>query len=272
MSETPRVSVILRTRNRPWYLRQALEGLADQTYRSFEALVINDGGDDVSSLLADFEGRVPIRYFHHDPGRGRCAAANRGLAEARGELIAYLDDDDRYLPEHLETLAAAFDDDDVHVAYTNAWDVRHSPRTDGEGYDEVSREVKLAYPFSRGRFFMHSFIHLVTFMHRKACIEPVGGFDESLEVLEDLDLYLRLAQVWDFHHLDRTTAEYRIRDDRSNAVTALTEAFLETRRQLMTKYIHMVLPELIAYTEHKDHIVQSLLERVEAIEAKLADR
>lgn len=265
----PVVSIVLRTRNRPTYLEGALEGLAAQTFRDFEALVINDGGCDVADLLATFDGRVPYRYFDHQPGRGRCAAANRGLQEARGEFIAYLDDDDLYYPEHLETLVRAARETDAVVVYTDAHEVIHAAREDG-GYEEVSRAVKLSHDFSRARFFLQSYIHLVTFMHRRSCTEAVGGFDEELDVLEDLDLYFRLSQAYDFHHVRQTTAEYRIRDDQSNAITSLTKEFIDTRQMLMVKYTHLVLPEIVRYTEHKDGIVARLMERVESLEQRLA--
>jgi glycosyltransferase involved in cell wall biosynthesis len=268
---TPKVSVILRTRNRPDYLEQALEGLAGQTLHDFEALVINDGGEDVADLLATFEGRVEVRYFHHQPGRGRCAAANRGLAEARGLFIAYLDDDDLYHPDHLETLVQALESGPADVAYANAYEVIQTPAPDGSGYVDVSREVKLDHDFSRVRFFLHSYIHLVTLMHRASCIQRVGRFDESLDVLEDLDLYFRLSQQYDFVHVPRITAEYRIRDDATNAVTALTLEFQETRRRIYLKYNHLILPELIKYTEHKDGIVTRLMERVDDLERRLGE-
>ena len=271
MTSQPLVSVVLRTRNRPWYLRQAMEGLASQTLRDFEALVINDGGKDVSEIVAAFEGRVPCRYFHHRPGRGRCAAANRGLAEATGKYIAYLDDDDMYFPDHLEALVTCLEEQDAAVAYSNAYEVIHTPVPSTEEYEEVSREVKLDFDFNRGRFFIQSYIHIVTLMHAKKCTEKVGGFDEWLDVLEDLDLYFRLSQKYDFIHIPRITAEYRIRDDESNAVTALIPEFQKTQRELYSKYVHMIVPEIFKYTRHKDGIVTDLMQRVEALERRLKE-
>lgn len=266
----PAVSVLLRTRNRPWYLRQALEGLAAQTLRDFEALVINDGGEDVADLLAEFEGLVEIRYFHHQPGRGRCAALNRGLDEARGTYVAYLDDDDLYHPTHLETLVATLEREGADVAYSNADEVTHARRADAEGYTEVARSLKLDHDFNRARFFLESYIHLVTLVHRRACVERVGGFDEGIEVLEDLDFYFRLAQAYDFVHVRATTAEYRIRDDESNAVTSMSREFEETRRCIFEKHTHMILPEIFKYTEHKDAIVGELKRQVADLEQRLA--
>ena len=129
--------------------------------------------------------------------------------------------------------------------------------------------MKVAHDFNRGRFFLQSYIRLVTFMHEKRLTDKVGGFDETLPVLEDLDLYFRLAQDYDFVHVPRTTAEYRIREDETNAVTALTAEFQECRQRICLKYVHMIFPELIKFTAHKDGIVESLLERVATLEARL---
>jgi glycosyltransferase involved in cell wall biosynthesis len=249
-----------------------MEGLAGQTFKDFEVLVINDGGEDVAELLRGFEDRTVYRYFRHEPpGRGRCAAANRGLVEARGELIAYLDDDDLYYPEHLAVLVESIEKENAEVAYTNAYEVIHTPSGDGRTYREVSRELKLDYDFDPARFFLHSYIHLVTVMHRKRCIDVVGGFDESLDVLEDLELYFRLAQDYEFVHIPKITAEYRIRDDQTNAVTAMTQEFQETRRKIYVKHTHLVVPEIIKYATHKDGIVSDLLRRVEALEKRVGE-
>src|SRR5205085_178094 len=78
-----------------------------QTYRDFEIVVVNDCGTDVQDVVHEVaarEGGGRISYVSHAVNRGLAAARNSGLGVARGKYIAYLDDDDRFYPEHLETL------------------------------------------------------------------------------------------------------------------------------------------------------------------------
>jgi glycosyltransferase involved in cell wall biosynthesis len=267
----PLFSVIVRTKDRPAFLREALGGLRDQRLRDFEAVVVNDGAD-VADVIREFQGVVPIRYFHGDFPHGRCAAANKGIGESRGKYLAWLDDDDLYYPDHLETLAEVLERGDHGAAYTDAWCVwqRRVPGT--EVYEVARKEVRLSYDFDRTRFFQEGFLHLVTFAHRRECTERLGGFDESLPVLEDLDFFFRLAQDYDFLHVKKVTGEYRIRDDGTNAVTSMRKEFEETRRLLVSKYFHMLLPELIKYITQKDWLVEDLMRRVQLLEQRLAER
>ena len=105
MGEERVVSVIVRTRNRPQLLKEALDSLARQTYPLIEVVVVNDGGEDVSPVLEQYSRRFyGLKYVHLDRNTGRASAANAGLKEATGDLIAFLDDDDLLLEKHFEIL------------------------------------------------------------------------------------------------------------------------------------------------------------------------
>lgn len=100
-TRTPTVSVIVPTYNRPDRLRTALASLGAQTYQDFEIIVVNDAGCEVGSVIDACADRHRIMTITHDRNRGLAAARNSGLRAAKGTYIAYLDDDDRYLPHHL---------------------------------------------------------------------------------------------------------------------------------------------------------------------------
>lgn len=105
MRITPTVSVVLATYNRSAYLREAIASVLAQTFQAFELIVVDDGsGDDTAAVVAGFDD-ARIRYTYQE-NAGQSAALNRGLALARGEFIAFLDDDDRYLPHNLATQVA----------------------------------------------------------------------------------------------------------------------------------------------------------------------
>jgi glycosyltransferase involved in cell wall biosynthesis len=108
LSTEPLVSVVIPTRDRAWLLPRAIESVREQSYTRWELLVCDDGSrDDTASVVTSFEdARV-----RHLPGEaaGAAAARNRGLDAVRGELIAYLDDDNRMHPEWLRSVVWAFE-------------------------------------------------------------------------------------------------------------------------------------------------------------------
>src|SRR5690349_15888802 len=98
----PLVSVIIPLYNKAPYLRRALESIASQTFADFEAIVVDDGSTDGSERIAA-EFADPRFRVLRQPNRGPGSARNLGIAEARGELLAFLDADDEWLPDFLET-------------------------------------------------------------------------------------------------------------------------------------------------------------------------
>ena len=117
----PAVSIIVPTYNRPDTLRMALNSIAAQTYNNCEAVVINDAGKDVSAIVNSFKGRLAITYLVHPENKGVAASRNTGINAAIGKYIGYLDDDDIYYPDHIETLVDFLENNDYKVAYTDAY-------------------------------------------------------------------------------------------------------------------------------------------------------
>lgn len=265
---TPLVSVVLRTRNRPDFLVGALEGLAAQEFRDFETVVVNDGGEDVAEAIEPLREAARVQYVNLPENVGRCAAGNRGIDAARGKYISWHDDDDLYYPNHLGTLMELLEQGEYQAAYTDANEVKQRLAPDGT-YETVSKQVVLSNDFHPVRFFQHCPFHLVSFCHRKSCVERLGGFDETLDVLEDWDLFFRLAQDYTFKHIPVTTAEYRIRDDGTQAITTMREEFARTREQLFNKYFHTMIPSFVEMYFEQQEGMAAMRARVDALESEI---
>ena len=229
----PKVSVILPTYNRPDRLTEALQSVLRQTCQDFEIVVVNDGGTDVGATVAALnDGR--IMYVQHDRNRGLAASRNTGLTAASGTYIAYLDDDDRYLPNHLETLVSVLDQGEYKVAYTDAWRVHE--QVEDNRHIEIGRDVPYSYDFNAAHLLVSNYFPVLCMMHRRDCLEQVGRFDESLYAHEDWDLWIRMATVFPFKHVPCTTAEFSWRTDGSSMTSATQETYWRTTEIIYRKY------------------------------------
>ena len=234
----PMVSVIVPTYNRPERLRAALESINRQQYQDFEVIVVNDGTIPVESIVAEMNLVGRITLVNHDRNRGLAASRNTGLRLAKGTYIAYLDDDDRLLPDHFATLVTFLERGTHQVAYTDAWRIVEQ---EVEGVlTEVGRDRPYSYEFDPHRLLVANYIPVLCLMHRRSCLDEVGLFDESLFVHEDWDLWIRLATRNPFAHLAQTTAEFTWRTDGSSMTSRDQDAFYRTTDIIYRKYFPYV--------------------------------
>ena len=202
----PLVSVVVATYNRPETLPDCLRSILNQTYANIEVIVVNDAGIDVKEIIDPLNHKGYILYTAHSKNRGIAAARNTGIGMARGKYIAYLDDDDIYYPEHIETLVGTLESGDYKVAYTDA--NRGHQRTLNGRQVVTRRDVPYSSEFDYDRILVQNFIPTLCILHEKSCLEDTGRFDESLPVLEDWDLWIRLSRKYPFRHVRKITCEF----------------------------------------------------------------
>ncbi len=208
----PSVSIVLATCDRPQLLRDALAGIAAQTRRPLEVRIADDGevpAHGAADALLDLEVTV-LPMTARQPGAARNAAA----AGARGELLAFLDDDDRWEPDHLALLTTAFADEAVEFAFTDWAAVREELAADGTRRELERVAVALDWDAERMRRDDH--IPPSTWAVRRALFERLGGFDERFRFSEDWDLLLRAEALTTPRRVPVSTVEVRLRP-RGNA-------------------------------------------------------
>jgi len=205
----PSISVIIPTYNRAALLPRSIESILAQTFQDFEIVVADDGStDDTGSVLASYGDRLRVVPCEH---RGVAAARNAAVAAARGTYVAFHDSDDvawenRLAVQH-EHLAprshlgalmcnGAFGEDHAHP-----WiDRRLARRLEAKG-------VGLSDVFE------HSLALMQAMLFRRTALVQVGGFDESLRLLSDLDFVLRFALRWPIGFVDVSVFTYLQRND-----------------------------------------------------------
>jgi hypothetical protein len=207
----PLVSVVIPTRDRPRLLRDALESVARQSYRNWQAIVVNDGGTEVASVVRSLAPQAAARTTVLETGspQGTARARNRAIEAARGAILAFLDDDDLFLPDHLATLVEAMVPSGAPVAYTESEAVEE--RIEEGRRVVVRRGTARQYRYSRALLLVRNMIATANWGMRRECFERWGGFDDSLACAEDWDLLLRFSEKTPFLLLARTTTEIRVR-------------------------------------------------------------
>jgi glycosyltransferase involved in cell wall biosynthesis len=203
----PAVSVIIPAHGRVELLVAALDSVAAQTFRDYEVLVVDDGSQPPLAPVVESHPARPrvLRQQHAGPA----AARNHGLREARGEIIAFLDSDDLWLPEKLGRFVLALRADSHHPIY-------HGPMI---AVDLAGREIPgRTKPREGGRITQRLFESCIVDVPTVACfkriLDTAGGFDESLPVCEDYDLWLRLSIEHEFGYIPEPLALRRLHDRR----------------------------------------------------------
>ncbi len=186
---SPRISIVIATRDRRQLLARALASVAAQSFRDFEIVVVDDGSTDGTGdwLRAHHPA---VRLVAAAASRGAAAARNSGVARARGAIVAFLDDDDAWQPAYLEAQAG-------HLARhpEAALSATRHVGVDGAGRVSCPHAPPLfADRDASVRLLAECPIHTLSQVAcRRAVFERVGPFDESLAVVHDLDWYVRLA-------------------------------------------------------------------------------
>jgi glycosyltransferase involved in cell wall biosynthesis len=203
-----KVSVVIPTYNHARFLEQAIESVLAQTFPAHEVIVVDDGStDSTPGVLARYENRIRVV---RQQNQGVAAARNHGARLSTGELLAFLDADDVWLPGKLEQQTARFMGEPelglVHCGYVeiNAQGEQFDRHLNGlEGW--VATEMLL---FRRAVILGGGSGVLI----RRDAFEQTGGFDERLSTSADWDLYVRIAQEWKVGFVPEALLQYRVHD------------------------------------------------------------
>ena len=205
------VSVIIPTHNRADFLRSAITSVLKQTFQDFELIVVDDfSGDHTSEVVRSFIDRN-IRYIQHTAKKGGAAARNTGIRSAQGKYIAFLDDDDEWLPEKLKH----------QVELLN----HSSPETGGVytafiQIDKVSGDIIYQKTAQKSGNLLHALRQkncigsTSSVLLRRECFSKVGLFDENLRSLQDYDLWVRIAREFEFVSIDKPLLIYHVHHSR----------------------------------------------------------
>ncbi len=203
--QNPKVSVIIPVYNAESFIEETLESALAQTYKNIEIIVVNDGSTDGS--YKKIKPYLPSIKYISQENKGVSSARNNGIRQSKGELIAFLDSDDVWVPEKLQIQVEYLNENKntafVHsnIKYINESSQLISPETDfvpgisGMCFRELFEGNKIATS---------------TVVIRKDCLERVGYFTENITFAEDYELWLKMAKHFPIGYLDQPLLRYRV--------------------------------------------------------------
>jgi GT2 family glycosyltransferase len=218
----PLVSVVVPSHNRSSLLKRTLRAILAQQVADFEVIVVDDGStDDTQAIVASCSPRVVV--IRNEKSFGVSAARNRGIAAARGEWIAFCDDDDLWSPHKLIRQLIAAEKAGAEWAYAGDVNVDERVRILGGGPPPEPQAVMAQLPRSNPLASGGSNV-----LVRAEVLAAVGGFDTALRRTEDWDLWIRIARRGPPACVREPLVAYRFHD--GNVVTNPSEMVAEARR------------------------------------------
>lgn len=230
--DVPLVSVLVRSMDRPT-LSDALDSIALQTYSNIEVVLVNAKGLEHREI-EPWCGRFPLRMIGSKQQLPRSRAANRGLDEAHGEYLIFLDDDDWFEADHIQKLVDAIQQHpEFKVVYTGVKCV------DGRG-ELLDRKFDL--PFDALQILAGNSIPIHAVLFSRDLLELGCRLDESLDLYEDWDFWIQLSRHGDFLKVDGLSAVYRITQQSGFGVNA-DPAVANAARSILHKKVFARLGE-----------------------------
>ena len=191
---SPFVTVVTPTFNRDQLIGRAIKSVMNQTYRNWELIIIDDGStDNTYNVVQEYIKKDQRIHYFYQNNQGQSVARNNGIFQSKGDLIAFLDSDNYWLPDKLSE----------QIKYWNQYPDYDIVYSDGYVIDEHDNRIprKLPRRFSGNilpQLLQKNFVSNNTALAKKGCFLEMGGFDEELTICEDFDLWLRFATRYRF--------------------------------------------------------------------------
>ena len=240
----PKVSVIIPTCNRAKLVERAIKSVLDQTYRDFEILVSDDGSaDDTSQVVVGFSDKR-IRFRPYNNNNGVAVLRNHAVKNSNGKYIAFLDDDDEWLPSKLEKQIRLLEGspDKLGAIYTGVTSLDDRP----------GRILEIKIPQHRGNILqdllLNNFITTSSIIVKKHCFDEVGLFDTEYLSASDNDMWIRIAEKFEFDYVGEPLVNYyntpiSISRDNIKAIKGL--------ERLMTKHYQLFSLNNRVFSNHR---------------------
>jgi glycosyltransferase involved in cell wall biosynthesis len=198
-NSNPAISVIIPTYNRSHLIGKSIQSVLNQTYSNFELIVVDDGSTDGTGEVVKAINDKRLKYILCNKNIGAAAARNVGIRLAKGDFIAFQDDDDEWLPKKLEKQIEIIEKSspEVGVVYTALCRKKGNKNIYIPSKSKKTKKGNIHKSLLEGNF-----VSTQTIFVRRDCFEIAGMFDENLPRLQDWELVIRLSKYYLFELID----------------------------------------------------------------------
>ncbi|MCX6666554.1 MAG: glycosyltransferase family A protein [Euryarchaeota archaeon] len=229
-----KISVIIPTYNREKLLKETVDSILRQTFQDFELIIVDNFSVDNTENIVYLFHDDRIRYYKHQNNGIIAVNRNFGIKKARGEFIAFCDDDDLWLPQKLEKQLLEFErDGKIGLVCTNGFSFNEHGKTESLGKSS-SRY------FTLNNLLIENTIACSSVMVKKSVLTDVGIFDESREIFtgEDYELWLRVAKRYRIKYLGTPLFKYRIHTGALQKTYVTGKITFELYKEIFVKLLH----------------------------------
>lgn len=237
--DIPKISIITPSFNQGAFIEETIQSVISQSYPNIEYIIIDGKStDNTMELLKKYENRL---FWISEPDTGQTNAINKGVRLAKGEIIAYINSDDLYLPCTLEKVVHFFQENpEVAALYGNIIHI-----------DKDSNELERYKPgkLNPKRILLENFyLPQPTLFFKRKVLEKIGFFDESMDVAMDFDYWVRISQFFQLGYLDDFLASARLYPETKSASRQLK--YFDESMRILEKYLQQN-PEASSHFKHK---------------------
>ena len=207
MTSSPKVSAVIATYNRADLLPRAVRSVLSQTYEDHELIIVDDCSTDHTRELVSSWTDSRIRYVRHQENRHQSGAINTGIEHARGQYVAFLDDDDEWMPTKIEKQVGVFESSGPGVGLVYGW---LDEMDDSSGRTRRRYRGTMSGDLSKDLLALKIPSPTITLMVKTQIARDAHGFDESLTAYNDLDFLIRVSQLCEIAALPKVVAVQHI--------------------------------------------------------------
>jgi cellulose synthase/poly-beta-1,6-N-acetylglucosamine synthase-like glycosyltransferase len=221
----PTISIITPSYNQELYIEQTIQSVLSQNYPNLEYIVIDGGStDNTLSILKKYENKL---NWISEKDSGQSNAINKGLRMASGDVVAWLNSDDYYLPGTLATVGTYFAEHSSAQWVTGDYTIVNEQGNEIQSFVRHYKNVLRAIPFKTA-LFVANYINQPSTFWRRTAMEEVGYINESYHLCMDYDYWLRLYRCYPLHRIAAPLSAFRIHAD-SKGKNLFIKQFQEER-------------------------------------------
>lgn len=203
---SPKVSIVIPTYNRPDLLRRAIDSALNQTYPNLEVIVVDDHSDnDLNQLQEEYP---TVTFYRNETNRGGCYSRNRGIEVSAGDFINFLDDDDELYPDKVALQIEKFEQsEDPNLGFVTA----HVE--DNRSGSKIIKRNAVRGDVHKQLLWRFAISGIESLLIKKECLLEAGGFDNNLKSSQEYDLMIRLSETYSVDYVDKVLSkQHRSRD------------------------------------------------------------